>query len=281
MESIVSVAWLAENLRHPKIRIVDCRFVLGAPADGKSAYDVGHIPNAVYFDLEQDLSASVGNHGGRHPLPDLHVLVEKLGDAGIGNDHTIVAYDDQGGAFASRFWWLMRYMGHIEVAILDGGYSEWVNAGHPTIQDLPQIEVTQFVPQINADMLVDKETVKANIGKLGVTIIDSRELKRYLGEEEPIDPVAGHIPTAVNYLWKDVLADSGLWKSEDELQKRFANIPPDDEIIVYCGSGVTACPNVLALERAGLNNVRLYAGSWSDWISYEENPIAIGEEGKE
>ncbi len=276
MDSIVSVAWLAENLHNPKVRIVDCRFALGSPTVGKNAYDAGHIPNAVYFDLEQDLSAPIGKHGGRHPLPDLNVFAEKLGKAGIGNDHLVVAYDDQGGAFASRFWWLLRYMGHTEVAILDGGYSKWVNNGHPVTQALPQIEARQFTPQIHSELLVDMETVKANIGKSEVTIIDSREAKRYLGDEEPIDLVAGHIPSAVNYFWKDALAEDGQWRSVDELRAQFSALSTTDEIIVYCGSGVTACPNFLALERAGYKNIRLYAGSWSDWITYPENPIATG-----
>lgn len=277
MNSVVSVTWLAENLHNPNVRIVDCRFQLGSPDTGRAAYEIGHIPNAVYFDLELDLSAAKGTHGGRHPIPEPKVLSDKLGMAGIGNEHIIIAYDDQGGAFASRFWWLLRYLGHNNVAILDGGFSNWVKEGHPTSQEIPQFEATTFVLNINKNILADMETVRSSIGKNGVTIIDSREAKRYLGQEETIDPIAGHIPSAINYFWKDAITAANQWKSPEELQARFAELSHDDEIIVYCGSGVTACPNFLALERAGYKNIRLYAGSWSDWISYPENPIEKGE----
>lgn len=278
MDSIVSTKWLAEHMDQEQVRIVDCRFQLGAPNVGREAYEQGHIPKAIYFDLEQDLSAPKGEHGGRHPLPELSTLATKLGKAGIGNHHWIIAYDDQGGMFASRFWWLLKYMGHSHVAILDGGYSKWVHEGRPITTEVPKFEETSFIPNVQPQRLVDMETVKQNIGKSDVLIIDSRDHKRYTGEEETIDPVAGHIPSAVNYFWKGVLNADGQWKTVEELKRHFSHIPQDQQLIVYCGSGVTACPNVLALERAGYKNVKLYAGSWSDWISYTENPISKGEE---
>ncbi len=277
MSSIVSTEWLAQNIHNPNVRIVDCRFALGSPTAGISAYEAEHVEGAIYFDLEQDLSAPKASHGGRHPLPDIEQLADRLGKAGINNDSLIVAYDDQGGMFAARFWWLLRYMGHKQVAILDGGYSKWISEGNATTQQLPLFKEATFIPHINPDLLVNVETVKSSIGKQGTIIIDSRDSKRFTGEEETVDPIAGHIPSAVNYFWKGVLAESGDWKSENELKDHFALLSPNDEIIVYCGSGVTACPNVIALERAGYSNVRLYAGSWSDWISYKDNPIATGD----
>lgn len=276
-DSIVSTDWLAEHINEDHVRIVDCRFQLGSPNAGKDAYDHGHIPKAIYFDLEKDLSAPIGEHGGRHPLPDIATLANKLGNSGIGNQHLIIVYDDQGGMFAARFWWLLRYMGHNQVAILDGGYSKWVNEGRSITTEAPHFVATQFIPHVQPELLVDMETVRQNIAKSDVLIIDSRDHKRFTGEEETIDPVAGHIPSAVNYFWKGVLNAEGQWKTEEELKDHFAQIPHDQQLIVYCGSGVTACPNVLALERAGYKNVKLYAGSWSDWISYKENPIAKGE----
>lgn len=278
LNSIVSTSWLAENTHNPKVRIVDCRFALGDPTAGRNAYEASHLPNATYFDLDQDLSNSIGEHGGRHPLPDIQELSRKLGASGIGNDSIVVAYDDQGGMFAARFWWLMRFMGHHDVAILDGGYSKWMQEGHPTTSQAPQITTATFTPHVNHDLMVDMETVKKSMGTQGITIIDSRDAKRFTGEEETIDPIAGHIPSAKNYFWKGVLTDSGEWKSAEALKEHFSNLSMNDEIIVYCGSGVTACPNVIALERAGYTNVRLYAGSWSDWITYKDNPIATGNE---
>jgi thiosulfate/3-mercaptopyruvate sulfurtransferase len=273
MEEIVSLEWLAGHLNRPNIRVIDCRFQLGSPKAGRESYERGHIPHAFYFDLEEDLSSPVGKHGGRHPLPDLDLLADKLGKAGIDADTAVVLYDDQGGPFASRLWWLLRYMGHKKAAVLDGGYSQWVNQGYPVTTEKPVSQPKVFQIQVQKDMLVRMEEVKAKLGEDGVTIIDSRDAKRYRGEEEPIDPAAGHIPGAVNYFWKDSLAADGHWKSAEELRTHFSALSPEDEIIVYCGSGVTACPNVLSLHRAGFKKIRLYAGSWSDWVSYAENPI--------
>jgi thiosulfate/3-mercaptopyruvate sulfurtransferase len=270
---LVSMEWVKERLESKDVRIADCRFVLGQPAHGREAYWVEHIPGAVYFDLEQDLSGPKQAHGGRHPLPDLAEFARKLGHAGIDEKITIAAYDDQGGAMASRFWWLLQYLGHTEVYVMDGSFSQWKAKGYPVTAELPAVEPRIFTPNLQGHMLISMEEVKQRIGKEGTVIIDSREAKRYKGIEETIDPVAGHIPRAVNYFWKDSLNEAGFWKSEAEQRERFRAVNPSDEIIVYCGSGVTACPNILALKEAGYRNVKLYAGSWSDWISYPENPI--------
>ncbi|MCZ8522937.1 MULTISPECIES: sulfurtransferase [Paenibacillus] len=278
MKHVVSGEWLFEHGTDDRMILVDCRFALGQPHSGRSAYERDHIPGAHYLDLEADLSAPVTDHGGRHPLPDVEALSRKFGEIGIHSGSVVIAYDDQGGAMASRLWWLLTYLGHDRVCILDGGYSRWKEAGYPVTDEPPAVHPAEFTPRIRSELLVDMEGVKARIGRPGTVLIDSREERRYLGIEEPIDKAAGHIPGAVNYFWKDSLTAEGGWKSPELQGERFADLAGAEEIVVYCGSGVTACPNVLALSEAGLKNVKLYAGSWSDWISYGENPVATGEE---
>jgi thiosulfate/3-mercaptopyruvate sulfurtransferase len=278
MGTIVDFAWLREHLKDSNVVIADCRFILGQPDAGRTAYEAGHIPGAVYFDLERDLSGPIGPHGGRHPLPDVASFAKALGQAGIDSSKTVVVYDDQAGAMASRLWWMLRYAGHDNVKLLDGGYGSWQATGHPVSTEAPQVRETVFEAELQPDMLLSTEDVKSRLGKAGTTLIDSREPRRYLGLEEPIDPVAGHIPGAVNYFWKQSLDESGRWKRAEGQRERFAGLKRDEEVVVYCGSGVTACPNVLALTEAGFTDVKLYGGSWSDWISYKNNPVATGEE---
>jgi thiosulfate/3-mercaptopyruvate sulfurtransferase len=280
MSHLIQIDWLNEHLEDPQVRVVDCRFVLGNPAAGQQAYAAGHLPGAVYFDLEQDLSAPKQAHGGRHPLPDLEALAAKLGRAGIGADTKVVAYDDQGGAMASRLWWLLTYMGHDNAFVLNGTYADWTAQGLATSQEVTEFARDSFPLNVRADLAVSMAEVQQKRTEEGVVLIDSREAMRYRGEQEPIDPVAGHIPGAVNSFWKDSLNEAGRWKSADEQKARFAendDVAKAKEIIVYCGSGVTACPNVLALREAGYENVKLYLGSWSDWCSYQDNPIAKDE----
>jgi len=253
--------------------VVDCRFELMKPDAGRKAYEQDHIPGAVYLDLEKDLSGPVGRHGGRHPLPETETFAKTMGRVGIDRSKTVVAYDDQGGAMAARLWWLLRYFGHERVALLDGGYRGWKEKGHPVTSDQVQPRPTRFVPQIrHPEWLVSMEEVRRHRGLL----IDSREPGRYAGKFEPIDAKAGHIPGAINYFWKNNLNKEQQWKKPEELKKAFSFIPEGEQPIVYCGSGVTACANLLALHVAGRSG-RLYAGSFSDWISYEENPVAQGE----
>jgi thiosulfate/3-mercaptopyruvate sulfurtransferase len=293
MSTIVSLTWLAERLIDIKSKdmlgpsdliVVDCRYSLGQPKSGREAFAEGHIPGAVYLDLEQDLSGPKSKHGGRHPLPDLGAFTLMLGKIGIDDTATVVAYDDQGGAMASRFWWMLHFLGHSNVFILDGGYSQWKAAGYPTdnlIQPIyirPNPRERSFKPHVQSHLLVSVNEVKDKLGQSDTVLIDSREERRYLGLEEPIDPVAGHIPGAINYFWKDSLNEKGQWKNTEQQAERFINIPKDKELIVYCGSGVTACPNFVALKEAGYENVKLYSGSWSDWVSYEDNPVATGTE---
>ena len=278
MTSIISKQWLLARLYEPDLVIVDCRFVMGQPEAGRMAYEEEHIPGAVYFDLDIDLASQVSDHGGRHPLPDMEQFRRTLERVGINNDTRIVAYDDQGGAMASRLWWLLQYIGHSSTYIMNEGFTNWKQSGYP-LSDKQPIRIPQsFSPHIQHDMVVTMEDVsKASVDHTSL-LIDSREPNRYLGLEEPIDSVAGHIPSAINLFWKGLKLDNGTWKSPEELQNHFKDIPKDQEIIVYCGSGVTACPNILGLYEAGYTQVKLYAGSWSDWISYEGNEIATGEE---
>ncbi|REK75192.1 sulfurtransferase [Paenibacillus paeoniae] len=278
MNNIVSMAWVKEHMGEPNVVIADCRFVLGKPDAGREAYEASHIPGAVYLDLEKDLSAPVDEHGGRHPLPDIFDLTVALSLAGIGNETKVVAYDDQGGAMASRLWWLLKYLGHEHVYVMDQGFAAWTSAGHPVTDEIAEPTPVKFLAIVEHTMLVEMDQVQELLGREGVTLIDSRETPRYRGEVEPIDRVAGHIPGAINRFWKDGLTVTGSWKVADEQAERFADLDKNRELIVYCGSGVTATPNVIALQEAGFTNVKLYAGSWSDWISYSENPVATGDE---
>ncbi|URJ58857.1 sulfurtransferase [Paenibacillus polymyxa] len=282
MKSIVSKRWLLARLYEPDMIIADCRSLLGQAGAGRTQFNEDHIPGAVHFDLEEDLTAPLGEHGGRHPLPDVDTLAARLSRAGINASSRIVAYDDQGGMMASRFWWLLRYLGHEQVYVLEEGYSAWKEAKFPVTADQPIRIPSTFTPNVQPQMLTNMQEVqrvsKDSLPDGSYILIDSRERPRYLGLEEPIDQVAGHIPGAVNFFWKEVLDEKGSFKNAEQLQQHFADLDPHAEIIVYCGSGVSACPNVLALNEVGFSKVRLYPGSWSDWISYEENPVATGEE---
>ncbi|HHY73513.1 MAG TPA: sulfurtransferase [Bacillus bacterium] len=276
MKNIVNVDWLYENLENPNVIVIDCRFELGNPGHGLNLYIKEHISGAFYFDLEKDLSKRVEEHGGRHPMPELDRIIDKLGAAGIDANSKVVAYDDQGGMIASRFWWLLKYVGHDEVYILDGGFSKWVRKGYPITDDIPSVPRKQFQANIQQELLSNVDEVKQFVETKKGYLLDSRIEERYIGQNETIDKKAGHIPGALNYFWEDCLNEKNEWKSEEELKERFERFNKNDQIIVYCGSGVSACPNIIALDELGFTNVKLYMGSWSDWITYEEHPIAIG-----
>lgn len=274
MDQIVELDWLANRLDDPLLVIVDCRFNLADPAEGKKKYFESHIPGAVYFDLEKDLSGPVGRHGGRHPLPDPKRFAELLGNAGINQTKTVVAYDDEKGSNAARFWWLLRYHGHQNVAVLNEGFSAWVKRGYPITAEVAKPKTVTFIPNLHHEWVVPMAGVKFRPD--GEPLIDSRAPERYRGEVEPIDAKAGHIPGAENWFWEDNLRD-GKWLPTEELKERFQPLKKKAQVTVYCGSGVTACANILAMTQAGLKNVRLYPGGWSDWISYPNNPIETGD----
>ncbi|WP_363550796.1 sulfurtransferase [Caldifermentibacillus hisashii] len=277
MKYVVNQEWLLEQLANKDVKIVDCRFSLSKPDEGERLYKESHILGAYYFDLEKQLSAPVSKHGGRHPLPDIEQFRHEIEQAGIENTKTVVAYDGGEGAFASRFWWLLTYIGHDKVYVLNGGFKGWVEAGYPTTKEVPKPESAQYKVSIRKEMLATYEEIKEIVGnkkKLPI-LIDSREKARYLGKEEPIDKIPGHIPGAIHKFWAEGL-ENGFFKGSEEQKKRFAELDQKEPIIVYCGSGVTATPNYIALKMAGYQNVKLYAGSYSDWVSYSDNPVEKG-----
>ena len=261
--------WLTQHLNDPQVVVVDCRFQLTSPNWGYEQYCLGHIPGAYYLDLDRDLSSPVKLHGGRHPLPDLDQFATKLASMGIVQAETlVVAYDDSRFAFASRLWWLLRYLGHDRVVLLDGGWNAWQQGNYPVSQEIPQPRQGSFVPQAQTDWIVDINRVKTRKNLPEVILVDSRDRDRYEGKREPIDPIAGSIPGAVNSPWKQVSDEKGYLCPTIEQEKLWSSALQADEIIVYCGSGVTACVNLFSLQLAGINNAKLYPGGWSDWCSY-------------
>lgn len=272
---LVSAPWLLEHLQGPKLRIVDVRYALGQAGFGLSRYREGHIPGALFLDLDHDLAAPVrpDRKGGRHPLPEPEVLAQTLGEKGIGNQHFVVAYDDS-GMVAPRLWWMLRWLGHDAVAVLDGGLKAFVQAGGTLTLDEPTYPAARFVPDPRPEMQATAGEVAAR--RPGVALIDARASNRYAGHHETIDPVAGHIPGAINLNWAESIGADGRFKPAEAQQARFADLT--EENIVYCGSGVSACANLLAMEVAGIKGAKLYVGSWSDWISDKGRPIATGDQ---
>lgn len=268
----VTASWLAEHLADPDITIVDCRFDLMDTTRGQREYAQGHIPGAYYLDLEQDLSSPRQQHGGRHPLPDPEKLAARLNEMGVTPQTLVVAYDDSRFAYAARCWWLLHWLGHDRVAVLDGGYRAYVEAGYPITSLVPPPRPGNFQPQPHPEWVVDRAGVIAAQADPQTVIVDAREPRRYRGEIEPIDPIAGHIPGAVNYPWQAISDEQGRLKSVAELQAHWQPLAEAKQIIVYCGSGVTACVDILGLAIAGLHQTKLYAGSWSDWCSYLAAP---------
>lgn len=274
MDNVVTVQWLKSRLGQDNLVVADCRFDLAEPTAGRSAYAHDHIVGAVFFDLDKDLSAASSSTGGRHPLPPLDQFAAKLGDAGIGDGVTVVCYDESSGGMAARLWWMLRYLGHPAVALLDGGYDAWKAAAYPVTAEVPEPTPRRFVPRVQTDMIATMDDVRAVVAKGDGIIVDSRAPERYRGEVEPLDPIAGHIPGALNFPWQANAGADGLFLGPDELSGRFARLPEDDDVIVHCGSGVTGCVNILALERAGRRGAKLYVGGWSEWCADADNPIA-------
>jgi thiosulfate/3-mercaptopyruvate sulfurtransferase len=253
--------------------VVDCRFYLEDEDRGREAYEAGHIPTAQYAHLNQDLSDLSMPAAGRHPLPSETDMVDLFGRMGIAGGRQVIVYDDANGAAAARLWWMLRYMGHEQVAVLDGGFPAWRDAGLPLVVGIERGEAAKFAGQARRDMLVDREEIGSEM-----LLVDSRAPERYRGETEPIDPIAGHIPGAINRFHKDNFDEHGRILPGLTLRTQFENIlgdVPAAEATFYCGSGVTACNNLLALAHAGLGDGRLYAGSWSQWCSDPENPIVV------
>ncbi len=280
---LIAARDLHEHLDDPNWRIVDCRFELMRPEQGRADYLAGHIPGAVYADLDRDLAAPVTPVSGRHPLPPPETLAATLGRWGITPETTVVAYDQAGGAFAARLWWMLRWLGHRDARVLDGGYAAWQREGLPTATQVPEIEPAVYPANADASMVVRTEELPALLEQ-GALLVDARDADRFAGRHEPIDSVAGHIPGAVNFPLGTSLREDGTWRSPEELARAWEPLlgsPPGRSWITMCGSGVTACHLALSAERAGFRAPRLYAGSFSEWIRDPRRPVAAegGREG--
>jgi thiosulfate/3-mercaptopyruvate sulfurtransferase len=280
--TLISAQALNERLRDSHLVIVDCRFELGKPNSqvGRVAYAQAHIPGAVYAHLDEDLSGPITTTSGRHPLPVVDTLSTTLGRWGIDGTTQVVAYDaDNGAMAAARLWWLLRWLGHEHVAVLDGGFKHWQASGLPVTSSEFTVAPKIFTPAINADLLVMADEVATRIQQADWRIVDARAPERYAGEVEPLDPVAGHVPSAINQPFVRNVDSNGRFLDASVLQQQFAQLLGDIEpiqVVNMCGSGVTACHNVLAMEIAGLQGSKLYAGSWSEWSKNKQHPVATG-----
>lgn len=269
--TLIDTENLAAHLTDPDWVIVDCRFRLDDTEFGRREYEAGHIPGAVYAHLDEVLSNPPTTDNGRHPLPPAEILIERMGRLGIDSRTQVVAYDDKNGMIAARLWWLLRYLGHEAVAVLDGGWPAWLAAGQPLRAGVEENGPRPFTGSPRTDWVVLADDVTD-----AALLVDSRAPERYRGEVEPIDPVAGHIPGAVNYFYQQSWSENGRYLSPAQIRQQMQTVLGEtnpDEAVFYCGSGVTACVNLLAMNYAGLGNGRLYAGSWSDWITDPSRPI--------
>lgn len=279
--TLISPKDLHPQIEDPTWVVVDCRFDLHQPDWGEEAYKTEHIPGAVYAHLERDLSALPDGTNGRHPLPTVAELSDTFSRLGISDTSQVVGYDDAGGKFAVRIWWCLRYLGHDAVAILDGGLPAWRAADYPVRSGWEQKAAAVFVARPRPSYLAESAEIHGRLKSFEGRIVDSRSPERYRGEEEPFDPVAGHIPGALNRFWELNLDDEGRFRPVEELRTEFQELLRGNQaqdMIFHCGSGVTGCHNLLAMLHAGLEGARLYAGSWSEWVADPSRPVATGED---
>jgi thiosulfate/3-mercaptopyruvate sulfurtransferase len=272
--TLVQAETLAIGLGRPDVAIVDCRFSIANPGAGESAYLTGHLPGAVYAHLDRDLSDMSKQGAGRHPWPEAATFTARLGEWGITPQHQVVAYDDGDGTHAARLWFLLRMLGHEKVAVLDGGWARWTALGLPVETAVRKPMAAKYSGQFDTSRLLDAEQVQARL-EAGELLIDARAADRFRGENEMIDRIAGHVPGAVNRFHGNNLVD-GRFKAPMQLADEFRALldgKPADQVMVMCGSGVTACHHLLAMERAGLRGARLFTGSWSGWIADPTRPI--------
>lgn len=283
--TLITSDQLAPHLTDPDWVIFDGRFSLADVARGRRDYQKSHIFRAIYAHLNEDLAGPiVPGHTGRHPLPDVAALSRFFSRSGLAQNSQVIAYDDAGGALAARVWWLLRWLGHTAVAILDGGWPQWLKDGHPTTDQIVPPTPRAFVPRPRSDPWLTTDQVLARLTDPHFKLFDARTADRYRGENEMIDPVAGHIPGAISAPYTDNLTPEGRFKSPAELRARFEALlgdTPADQTAFYCGSGVTAAHNLIALEYAGLGDAQLYAGSWSEWITAPARPIVTGVDGRD
>lgn len=276
---LISVAELLDGLGDPALRVVDTRWVLGRPGAGLEAYLTGHLPGAIHLDVDEDLADLADpERRGRHPLPDPTDFAVRLAALGIGDRHRVVAYDDVGGWVAARLWWMLDSLGHQNVAVLDGGIGAWTKAGLPLTTEVPEWPRASLGVAMTWSGTIDRDALRARLGS--VTLLDARAAPRYRGEIEPIDAVAGHIPTALNAPTDGNLAADGRFLAPEVLAGRFASLGADGaagEVVTACGSGVAACHNALAMRAAGLADPLLYVGSYSDWTQ-NGFPVVTGQD---
>jgi len=272
VNTLTSTEELAAN---PQWRVFDCRHDLANPALGEQQYLESHIPGALFAHLDRDLSGAKSGGNGRHPLPEARAFIAWLGKQGLKPADTVVCYDAGPGAMASRLWWMLRWAGHEQVMVLDGGLAKWQREGRPVTAELPRFEPGSYPGKARASMHASLAAVEKKLKR--AALIDARAPARYRGESEPIDPVAGRIPGAKNHFNNDNLAADGTFKKPELLREEFEKILSGrnpNEVINYCGSGVAACHNALAMEIAGLTGSRVYIGSWSEWSADPTRPIS-------
>ena len=282
LTTLVTTKQLVQHLDDPQWVVFDCRFILTDPEGGRRLYTQGHIPGARYAHLNDDLSSPLTARSGRHPLLDAETLAKKLGHWGVGEQTQVVVYDDSFGSMAVRLWWLLRWLGHDSVALLDGGFPRWKRDKYPVSTDLPAIQPAPFEARVNDKIWVSVDEVVAARSTACQHILDARPEDRFTGEREPLDKVAGHIPGSCNWSFEENLDLGGTFLPAEELRAAYLKLlngAPPESIIHSCGSGVTACHNILAMEVAGLPGSRLYPGSWSEWITDPERPVETGESG--
>lgn len=282
LAQLISTQDLQQRLQQEDLLLLDCRFALEDPAYGRRSYLEGHLPGAHFLDLEQDLSAPViKGVTGRHPLPDPSALVERLRSCGLRQDSQVVLYDDGPGAFAARAWWLLVWLGKRDgLYLLDGGLKAWREAGLELTCAAPDNAPGDFCAEPDNSLVLTAEQLALRLGTADLTLLDARALPRFRGEVEPIDPVAGHIPGAQCAAFTDNLGADGRFLPADELRQRFDGLRgerPLENLVAYCGSGVTACHNLFAMNLAGYPLAPLYAGSWSEWITNPARPVATGQ----
>jgi len=275
--TLISAEALATRLADPSWVVVDCRFSLADTEQGRREYQAGHIPGALYAHLDEDLSGPIiPGETSRHPLPAVDRFVDTLSAWGIGNDTQVVAYDSMGGAIAARLWWMLRWVGHEAVAVLDGGWPAWQKEGRPSRSGIERREPRRFTPALRPELALDAATVEKIRTDSNYRLFDARSADRYRGENETLDPVAGHIPGAISLPFGENVGEDGCFLAADALKARFEahlSDTPADRTVFYCGSGVTAAHNALAMLHAGLGEPRLYPGSWSEWITDSSRPV--------
>ncbi len=278
-QTIISVEELNENINQKNWCLFDCRFSLKDPKDGLAKFNQGHIPGAQFADMDADLSSTMTTNSGRHPLPDPNEFIAKLQNWGVNNSSQVICYDDMSGAFAARMWWLLKWLGHDDVAVLDGGINHWAKIDLPIETNVRSRLEGTFTGEANNNMWVDINFIQEQLEQNKIHLLDARASDRFTAKDTKTDPVAGHIPGALSFPFAGNLTKQGIFKSEQDLQKRFSSVSTNDqtEVINMCGSGVTACHNLLAMSIAGLPMTRLYVGSWSEWIKENSRPVAIGD----